>query len=111
MTNEYFVKGKDIDELIKTHPSQVPVILTRTPGSLIPELRKKKYLVTKDITISQFIYFLRKLVKLRPSEAIFIFTIDKTLLSGQTKMETIYERHKGDDSVLYITYSAENVFG
>ena len=111
MTNEYFVKGKPIGDLIKNHPSQVPIILTKTPDSLIPELRKKKYLVTKDITVSQFIYFLRKLIKLKSSEALFIFTINKTLLTGQTKMENVYEQYKSEYSVLYITYSAENAFG
>ena len=111
MTKEYFVRGKSIEELVKNHPNQIPVILTKNPGSVVPELSKKKYLVTKDITVSQFIYFLRKIIKLMSSEALFIFTSNKTLLAGQTKMETVYEKHKSEDSVLYITYSAENAFG
>jgi GABA(A) receptor-associated protein len=110
MSNKYFVKNKSIEDLLKKHPSQIPIILTKHPGSDVTELLKKKYLVTKDITLSQFTYFLRKLIKLKPSEAIFIFT-NKTLLTGQTKMEDIYEKYKNEDSVLYITYSAENAFG
>lgn len=111
MANEYFVKGKSIDELLFRHPNQIPIIMNRHKGSDISELRKKKYLVTKDITISQFIFFLRKLIKLKPGDALFIYTTNSTLLTGTTKVETAYDKYKSEDGVLYITYSAENAFG
>ena len=77
MSDKYFIKGKSIEELMKKHPGQIPVILTKQPGSDVTELKKKKYLVTKDITLSQFIYFLRKMIKLKSSDAIFIFNNKK----------------------------------
>jgi GABA(A) receptor-associated protein len=39
----------------------------------IPTIDKKKYLVPSDMTVGQFIYVIRKRIKLSPEKAIFIF--------------------------------------
>ena len=49
------------------------MICERAANSDIPYIDKKKYLVPSDLTVAQFVYVVRKRVKLAPEKAIFIF--------------------------------------
>jgi GABA(A) receptor-associated protein len=83
--------------------------------------------VPADLTVGQFVYVIRKRIKLSPEKAIFIF-VDEVLPPTAALMSSIYEEHKGlytvpfchhdpltsladEDGFLYITYSGENTFG
>lgn len=39
----------------------------------MPDIDKKKYLVPSDLTVGQFVYVIRKRIKLSPEKGIFIF--------------------------------------
>ena len=56
-----------------------------------------------DLTVGQFVYVIRKRIKLSPEKAIFIF-VDEVLPPTAAIMSSIYEEHKDDDGFLYITY-------
>lgn len=60
------------------YPDRVPVICERAPGSDIGDIDRKKYLVPSDLTVGQFVYVIRKRIKLEPEKGIFIF-VDDTL--------------------------------
>jgi GABA(A) receptor-associated protein len=62
----------------------------------------KKYLVPADLTVGQFVYVIRKRIKLSPEKAIFIF-VDEVLPPTAALMSSIYEEHKDEDGFLYIT--------
>ena len=47
---------------------------------------------------------------LSPEEAIFIFS-GSSMLSSNTLISAIYEKHKDADGFLYVKYSGENTFG
>lgn len=47
---------------------------------------------------------------LSPEEALFIFA-SSSVLSSNTLISAIYEKHKDPDGFLYIMYSGENTFG
>jgi hypothetical protein len=49
------------------------VIVEKAEKSDIPDIDKKKYLVPADLTVGQFVYVIRKRIKLSPEKAIFIF--------------------------------------
>src|SRR5262249_11471816 len=51
----------------------------------------------------QFVYVIRKRIKLSPEKAIFIF-VDEVLPPTAALMSSIYEEHKDEDGFLYITY-------
>lgn len=92
------------------YPDRIPVIVEKTDKSDIPLIDKKKYLVPSDLTVGQFVYVIRKRIKLSPEKAIFIF-VKNILPPTAALMSSIYEDHRDDDGFLYITYSGENTFG
>ncbi|KAL9262025.1 Autophagy-related protein [Drosera capensis] len=92
------------------YPDRVPVIVERAEKTDIPDIDKKKYLVPSDLTIGQFVYVVRKRIKLSPEKAIFIF-VKNILPPTAALMSTVYEEHKDEDGFLYMTYSGENTFG
>jgi len=62
------------------------------------------------LTVGQFVYVVRKRIKLSPEKAIFIF-VNNTLPPTAALISAIYEEHKDEDGFLYVTYSGENTFG
>ncbi|GAB2233810.1 Autophagy-related protein [Drosera capensis] len=92
------------------YPDRVPVIVERAEKTDIPDIDKKKYLVPSDLTIGQFVYVVRKRIKLSPEKAIFIF-VKNILPPTAALMSTVYEEHKDEDGFVYMTYSGENTFG
>lgn len=86
------------------------VIVEKAEKSDIPDLDKKKYLVPADLTVGQFVYVIRKRIKLSPEKAIFVF-VNNVLPPTAALMSSIYDEHKDDDGFLYIAYSGENTFG
>ena len=49
-----------------------------------------------DLTVGQFVYVIRKRIKLSPEKAIFIF-VDEVLPPTAALMSSIYEEHKDED--------------
>jgi GABA(A) receptor-associated protein len=86
---------------LETNSSQV--ICEKVEKSDIATIDKKKYLVPADLTVGQFVYVIRKRIKLSPEKAIFIF-VDEVLPPTAALMSSIYEEHKDEDGFLYITY-------
>lgn len=76
----------------------------------LPDIDKKKYLVPNDLTVGQFIYVIRKRLKLKPAKALFIF-VNNTMPSTTLLMSELFHTHKDKDGFLYFTYSFENTFG
>eukprot|EP00249_Psilotum_nudum_P018112 c26643_g3_i2 orf=483-860(+) len=92
------------------YPDRIPVIVERAEKSDIPDIDKKKFLVPADLTVGQFVYVIRKRIKLSPEKAIFIF-VKETLPPTAAMISAIYEEHRDEDGFLYVTYSGENTFG
>ncbi|XP_073042967.1 autophagy-related protein 8f-like [Primulina eburnea] len=92
------------------YPDRIPVIVEKAENSSIPNIDKKKYLVPVDLTVGQFVYVIRKRIKLSAEKAIFIF-MDNVLPPTGALMSTVYEAKQDEDGFLYVTYSGENTFG
>jgi len=100
------------------YPDKVPVVIKRAKNSKnIKNLGEIKYLIQDYITVGQFIYILRKRIKLNEDEALYLYAVDSNskneyALNGNSDMITIYNEYKNkDDSILYLKYAGENVFG
>merc|ERR1712097_22109 len=104
-------RAEEAEKIRKKHPDRIPVICERAAGSDIPEVDRKKYLVPQELTVGQFVYVVRKRLRLPPEKAIFIFVNGVLPSTGAALMSQMYKDYKDPDGFLYVTYSGENVFG
>lgn len=101
----------DSKKIIDKFPDKVCVYVERSEKcNTVPDIDKHKFLVPGALSIGQFIFVIRKRVKLAPEIGLFFYA-NNTILSGTTSMNNIYDKYKADDNFLYITYSGENCFG
>ena len=100
----------DAERILTRYPDRIPIIVNKQDGCIVPDIDKKKYLVPKDLTLGQFIYIIRKRIKLEPEQALFLF-INGKVYPNSDPISVIYNNNKNDDKFLYITYSGENTFG
>ncbi|KAH0841078.1 Autophagy-related protein 8 [Fonsecaea pedrosoi] len=99
-----FEKRKaEAERIRQKYADRIPVICEKVEKSDIATIDKKKYLVPADLTVGQFVYVIRKRIKLSPEKAIFIF-VDEVLPPTHALMSSIYDEHKDEDGFLYITY-------
>ena len=101
---------KDSEKIMKKYPERIPIIVKKKEKSDIPDIDKKKYLVPKDMLINQFIFIIRKRIKVTPEKAIFL-TINNVMPSSTSSFAELYEEHKNQNGFLDIIYSSENTFG
>lgn len=101
----------EAQRIIEKYPDRIPIICEKNPSCKnAPNIDKTKYLVPTDLTVGQFIYVIRKRIKLGPEQGLFIFINDKIPPSSQNINE-IYYNDKDLDGFLYINYATENTFG
>lgn len=110
VTNILDKRKSESTRILQRFKDRLPVICEKVENSDIQEIDKRKYLVPGDLTVGQFVYVIRKRIKLPSEKAIFIFVND-ILPPTAALMSTIYEEHKDDDGFLYVLYSGENTFG
>lgn len=98
-------------KIIKKYPDRLPVICERKFGSYnISNIDRTKYLVPKTLSFGQFIFMIRKKLKLSPNHALFFF-INGQIPATAESMLAIYEKYAESDGFIYITYTNESVFG
>ena len=107
-----FEKRKTESTRIKEkYPNKIPLILEKSDTTHLKEIEKKKYLMQKDVTIGQFMFIVRKQIKIDESESIFLLVNNQAIPSTSSTMGEIYEKYADKDGFLYITYSAQQTFG
>jgi len=108
---QYEFKNRVIQSLqIKlNYPDKIPIICEKNKKS-DPDILNKKLLPSGDMTIGEFMFIIKKKLKLKEHEAIFII-IKNTIPSNSIKLSDIYYKYKDTDGFLYINYTKENVFG
>jgi GABA(A) receptor-associated protein len=96
--------------ILKKHPTRVPTFVFKRTGSKGEEIPKNKFLVPKDITVGQFVFVVRKQLKLTPEQAIFVFVGNK-IPPTSALINDLYNRYADPDGFLYVEYAFESVFG
>lgn len=101
----------EADRIHQKYPNRIPTIVEKSQycKDLI-DIDKNKYLVPQDITMSQFIFIIRKRLKFPPEKALFLY-INNNVITGHRTIGAIYDENHDDDGFLYIEYSSENTFG
>ena len=99
-----------MEKVLERHPDRVPVYVNKKEGSSVSDIERHKYLVPKEMTVGQFVYVLRKNIKLKSNQALFVF-INNIIVCNTDLMGEVYNKHKSEDEFLYVIYSGENTFG
>jgi len=92
------------------YPDRIPVIVEKSQSSDVAQIDKCKFLVPKDLSMGEFVYVIRKRIKLQPEKAIFLFC-NNSIPNTSDLISKIYNDHKNADGFLYMNYASENTFG
>ena len=103
-------RSQESSTIMIKYPGKIPVIVFPASSNL-PKLDKNKFLVSKDLTVGQFLYIIRKRIKLEATKALFMFTEKDTIPVTHDSISTIYSSYKNEDGFLYFKISSENTFG
>jgi GABA(A) receptor-associated protein len=103
-------RKSEADRIKMKYPNRIPIICEKNYNSDVPDIDKNKYLVPSDLTVGQFLYVIRKRIKLEPEKSLFLF-INNTIPSTSQLMTKIYQDQVNEDGFLYVVYSSENTFG
>jgi GABA(A) receptor-associated protein len=104
-------RKKESNRVLTNYPNKIPIICEKTKQSeKIPDIDKHKYLIPMDLTIGQFMFVIRKRMKLTPEMAIYIF-IKGIIPPTSALISSLYNDYKDEDGFLYLEYSGENTFG
>jgi len=110
-TYDFADRSSEASRVRMKYPGRIPVVLERHHGSSeIPKDSKKKFLIPGTMSMSEFLFVIRRRIKLDETKAIFIY-VDSQLVPMSQPFEHVYAKHKDDDGFLYLQYSGENVFG
>lgn len=71
----------------------------------------KKFLVPENITLSQFIYFYRQKLKLKPDSVIYVQISGRKLVNFNDIMGDLFDLYHSDDFCLYLHISNEAYMG
>lgn len=95
------------------YPEKLPILvfpIDFVSKNEVPKLPKNKFLVRGEITLSEFMFVIKKHLLLKPCDAVFIFINNKIPVSTKSINE-LYNSEAENDGILYIQYSMENTFG
>ncbi len=105
-------RQREANQVLERYPDRVPVIIERSKNCTnINIIDKRKYLVPIDITMSQFLWIIRRRLYLNESTALFLFNQCGTVFQNTQLISNIYEESKDEDGFLYLQYASENTFG
>jgi GABA(A) receptor-associated protein len=111
--NKIYTYEKRLEEatrVINKYTDRIPIIAEVDKNTKEIVLDKKKYLVPCDLSLSQFIFVIRKRLKVSPEQSVFIF-FNNYLPASSELMGDVYNKYKSDDNFLYATVSLESTFG
>lgn len=103
-------RADEVNRIRLKYPERIPIIVEKLYKSNAPIIDKNKYLVPYDLTIGQFMFVIRKRMKLPAEQAIYLY-INGMIPPSSAIINNIYDNCKEADGFLYIFYSSENTFG
>jgi GABA(A) receptor-associated protein len=106
---EKVIIKKEVELIREKYSNYIPIVV-RTKDKI--KLIKRKFLVSGDITVGQFIMILRKKMQsLKPSESVFIF-VNNTIPPSSLFLSSLYATSKDiETNMLFVVVSLENTFG
>jgi len=100
----------EVNNILKKYPYRIPVLISTNSKDI--NLERHKYLVPRDITLSQFGHILRNNIKCSKEETLFYLVGDKGVIPKMTSiMSDLYKYNKSEDNYLLLIVQKENAFG
>ena len=97
--------------ILKQHPERIPVVVECSEElQLLHPLKKNKFIVPHELNLAQFMFVIRKHMKLDPTHAIFVF-INNHLHPTTSVMGELYTNQKDEDGFMYLSVFQESAFG
>jgi len=93
-------------DLLARYPEYIPAVVL-VDKDIEPFIKKKKYLIPKDVNFGTAIISIRKNINMKSSDAL-IFMVDNKIISPNIMMR---ELQSASDDFLYIKIIKESVFG
>ncbi len=112
-----FKKKSDLQDtylrLRRKVPHHIPIIcegdfLNADEGR---EGKPLKFLVSPNISVAEFISFLRKNLRIKSSEGVFILMGGHTAVPATMGITEVYDLYKDESGFLFVAVMKENVFG
>lgn len=111
----FYERYAESKKVIEKYPDKIPIICEKSTNNKnnksTPNIDKNKFLVPDDLLVSQFMFVIRKRLKLPDTSGIFLFINSSHIPKSSSLIRDLYREFKNEDGFLYITYSNENVFG
>ena len=105
-------RREESNRILKEYNNRIPIICESAPNSQLPQVKKVKYLVPSDMTISQFQFIIRRNLDLEEESALYLITNKNITLTGDRTVREIYNIYKDkEDDFLYLYYASELTWG
>lgn len=110
---------KESKRILLKYPNHVPIIIKQSKNSKIPMIDKHKFIVPNEVTLGQFMYIIRKRIRLSPSKAMYLF-VEHDIAHGKKEyiippnteiIGNLYNKYKAECLFLYVVINGENTFG
>ncbi|XP_060616913.2 microtubule-associated proteins 1A/1B light chain 3C-like [Anolis sagrei] len=103
---------REATDIRAKYPNKIPVIVERyQKEKSLPKLDRTKFLVSEDISISQFIFTLRNRMSLTSTQAFYLLVNNNCLPCQSMTVAEVYRDNKDEDGFLYVTYASQEMFG
>ena len=97
--------------MLKQHPGRIPVVVECSEQLQYSNpLKKNKFIVPYDMSLSQFMFIIRKHMNLKPIDAVYVF-INNILHPTTSIMGDLYATYKDEDGFMYLSVYQESTFG
>ncbi|XP_061470490.1 microtubule-associated proteins 1A/1B light chain 3C-like [Rhineura floridana] len=106
------IRMREAADIRTKYPSKIPVVVERyQKEKALPQLDRIKFLVSQDISMSQFIFTLRSRLSLTATQAFYLLVNNKSLPCLSLTISEVYHDNKDEDGFLYMTYASQEMFG
>ena len=112
-TKHTFLKRREeAIRILGKFPDRIPIIVEKDPRCKdIPDIDRKKYLVPSDLTMANFMYVIRRRIKLIPEKSLYLFVDETNMVASSQLISSVYADFASPDKFLYILYAGESTFG
>lgn len=95
------------DKILLKYSDRVPILIDCKKDI---NLNKNKYIVPRNLSVAQFVYIIKKKIKMNGEQSIYLLCNNKLIMNTE-EISILYENNKDYDGFLYIILTLENTFG